>query len=307
MPASPRGPFELPSHDGRPLLAAPHSKHRRRPADGARVGLTGRSRRRAGGEVSTWAPPAQRVIRVASRPNDLVRVAVVVLDLPVAPGLVHGPGWGLAVEADGSVAKTARRVLQGAQQGASQAASAKGRDHVHPLQLANAVTQGLDPAAAGDSAINRADDVRAGRRGEVLSSRRWSASQRTSGELVVLGQDGGDQIAGGRLGGITDPELSRHMLSFVHSDSQGGWPDASACASTEQCRDRPDRSSRPDLRQASVGRRLGATATATCRRSARPAPPTMAFAPAWRVAVRVGGKGDLAPQRRDGRSGMIWA
>ena len=204
MPASPRVPFELPSHDGRSLLAAPHSKHRRRPADGARVGLTGRSRLRAGGEVSTWAPPAQRVIRVASRPNDLVRVAVVVLDLPVAPGLVHGPGWGLAIEADGSVAKTARRVLQGAQQGASQAASAKGRDHVHPLQLANAVTQGLDPAAAGDSAINRADDGGAGRRGEVLSSRRWSASQRTSGELVVLGQDGGDQIAGGRLGGITD-------------------------------------------------------------------------------------------------------
>jgi hypothetical protein len=94
---------------------------------------------------------------------------------------------------------------------------------------------------------------------------------------------------------------------IVHSDSQGGWPDASACASTEQCRDRPDRSSRPDLRQASVGRRLGATATATCRRSARPAPPTMAFAPAWRVAVPVGGKSDLAPQRRDGRSGMIWA
>jgi hypothetical protein len=106
--------------------------------------------------------------------------------------------------------------------------------------------------------------------------------------------------------GYLDPAAQRTVL-IVHSDSQGAWPDASACASTEQCRDRPDRSSRPDLRQASVGRRLGATATATCRRSARPAPPTMAFAPAWRVAVPVGGKSDLAPQRRDGRSGMIWA
>jgi hypothetical protein len=49
LPASPRRPFELPSHDGRPLLAAPHSKHRRHlssPVDAARVGLTGRSRLR---------------------------------------------------------------------------------------------------------------------------------------------------------------------------------------------------------------------------------------------------------------------
>ena len=97
-------------------------------------------------------------------------------------------------------------MLSRAWSSAREPASAELRCDVHALELGVAVSQGLDPSAAGRRAVDEAHDVGAAGRGEVRGRRRGPAIEGTTGDGVVLGEDRGDEVARPRMRRIAPAE-----------------------------------------------------------------------------------------------------
>jgi hypothetical protein len=100
------------------------------------------------------------------------------------------------------VAQVASGDLQSAKQRSCEAAFAELRDDVHPLEFRDTVPQILDPSPACRDIVNKTHDVRAAGRGEIRGRCGRPAAKRAARHSVVLSENGGDQIARWRYGGV---------------------------------------------------------------------------------------------------------